>query len=83
MKNGAHFEPLCHKLLEHHPEGRVVFEEVAGIDLEIVNKLVHEIVARVELPEPYALTDRRAEHIYAILKLGMERIENILRETKK
>ena len=83
MKHGAHFEPLCHKLLESFPEGRAVFEQVAGIDLEPVRRLVHEIVARVELPEPYALTDRRAEHIYAILEIGMERIENILRGTQR
>ena len=83
MKNGAHFEPLCHKLLDHFPEGYTVFEEVAGIDLEHVRKLVHEIVAHVELPEPFALTDRRAEHICAILDIGMDRIENILRETHR
>ena len=65
------------------PEGYTVFEEVAGIALEHVRRLVHEIVARVELPEPYALTDRRAEHICAILEIGMERIENILRETHR
>lgn len=83
MKNGAHFEPLCHKLLGSYPEGRAVFEEVAGIDLKAVKRLAQEIVARVELPKPYALTDRRTEHIYAILEIGMERIESILRETKK
>ena len=83
MKKGAHFEPLCHKLLEYFPQGRAVFEEVAVIDLEIVNKLLHEIVARAELPKPYALTNRRAEHICAILEIGMKRIKNILRETKK
>ncbi len=83
MKKGAHFEPLCYKLLEHYPDGRVVFEEVAGIDLRAVKRLVQEIVTRVELPKPYALTDRRAEHVCAILEIGMERIRNILRETKK
>ena len=83
MKKGAHFEPLCHKLLELFPKGRAAFEEVADIDLETVRRLVHEIVSRVELPKPYALTDRRAEHIYAILEIGMKRIEDILRETKK
>lgn len=82
MRHGAHFEPLCRKLLENYPEGRAVFEQVASIDLEAVKKLAHEIVARVELRKPYALTDRRAEHIYAILEIGMQRIKNILRETK-
>ena len=83
MKNGAHFEPLCHKLLNRFLQGRAIFEEVAGIDLEPVKKLVHGIVVGIELPEPFALTDRRAEHICAILEIGMERIKNILRETKK
>ena len=83
MRHGTHFEPLCHKLLESYPEGRAAFEDVGDIDLEAVKKLVQEIVARVNLPKPYALTDRRAEHIHAILEIGMQRIEDILRETKK
>ena len=79
-KQGASYEPLCRKLLTSFPEGRVFFEAVAAVDLRPVRALTEEIINRVQLQEPYAMTNRRAEHICAILHLGLERIRSILRE---
>ena len=78
MKHGALFEPLCRRLLDCFPESHAAFEQAAGIDLEAVRILTREIIARVDLPKPYALTCRRAEHICGILEIGMQRIRNIL-----
>lgn len=77
---GALFEPLCHKLLDTYPEGRTAFEHAASIDLEAVKALTREIIRHIELPESYALTEKRAAHIHAVLQIGMERIRNILCE---
>ena len=79
-KQRASYESLCRKLLSCFPEGRAIFEQVACIDVGAVRTLTHEIVDRVKLPEPYAMTGRRAEHICAILQMGMERIRSIIRE---
>ena len=79
-KQGAFFEPLCHKLLDAYPEGRAAFEHAAGIDLETVRVLTQEIIRHVKLPASHALTYRRAAHIQAVLQIGLERIRNILRE---
>ena len=77
-KHGAFFKPLCHKLLDEYPEGRSAFEHAAGIDLEAVRVLTHDIIRRIKLPEGHALTERRAAHIQSVLQIGMERIRNIL-----
>ena len=79
-KNGALFEPLCRKLLDTYPEGRAAFERAVEIDLEAVRALTHNIIQRVDLPGNYALTEKRAVHIHAVLQIGRQRIQNILRE---
>ena len=81
-KQGAIFKPLCHRLLDEYPEGRAAFEHAAGIDLETIRLLTREIISHVRLPESYALTERRAAHIQAVLQIGLERIRNILRERR-
>ena len=78
-KRGALFEELCRRLLICFPEGRGIFEQVASIDLDAVRTLTEEFVNRAQLPAPYGITARRAEHICATLQIGMQRISNVLR----
>ena len=79
-KDGATFETLCNKLLDTYPEGRAAFERAADIDLEVVRALTHNIIQGVNLPGNYALTEKRAAHIHAVLQIGVQRLQNILRE---
>ena len=79
-KHGATFESLCHKLLATYPEGRVAFEQVASTNLEAVSILMNDIIRDIKLPEGYALTERRAQHMQAVLQIGMDRIRKILQE---
>ena len=79
-KNGATFEPFCHKLLDPYPDGREALEHAANTDLEAVRTLTHDIICRIGLPEGRALTERRAEHMQAVLQIGMELIKKILRQ---
>ena len=78
-KHGALFVPLCHKLLETYPEGRAAFERAVSIDLEAVRTLMGRIIQHANLPGSFALTEKRAAHIHAVLKIGIQRIKNILR----
>ena len=79
-KHGATFEHLCHKLLDAYPDGREAFELAANTDLESVEVLMQDIIRRIELPNGHALTERRAEHMKAVLQIGMDRIWKILKE---
>ena len=76
--HGAPLVALARRFLEVHPAGRAAFEEAAAIDLERVRALLEEIRERVPLRAPYALTDERARHMLAILRLGLDRIACIL-----
>lgn len=78
--DGARFIVLCRRLLEVHPAGRTAFEQVAAIDLDRVRSVIEDIIDRAPLPPPHALTDRRAEHMLAVLRLGLERIRSILHQ---
>ena len=79
-KNGAAFEHLCHKLLDAYPDRRETFEHAASTNLESVEVLMQNVIRRIELPNGHALTERRAEHMQAVLQIGMDRIWKILRE---
>ena len=79
-KNGAAFEPLCHKLFDAYPEGRAAFEHAANANLGAVGILMQNIIRRIEFPDGHALAERRAEHMQAVLQIGMERIKKILRK---
>ena len=78
--DGAPFTVLSRRLLEVHPAGRTAFEQVAAVDLGRVESVIENIVARAPLPPPHALTEQRAEHMLAVLRLGLERIRSILRQ---
>ena len=41
---------------------------------------MQDIIRHSELPEGHALTERRAEHMQAVLQIGMERIKKVLRK---
>ena len=79
-KHGAAFEHLCHKLLDANPDRREAFEHAASTNLESVEVLMQNVIRRIELPNGHALTERRAEHMQAVLQIGMDRIWKILRE---
>ena len=81
-KRGATFESLCHRLLDAYPEGRAAFEHAANADIEAVRILTHDIIRRIELPEGHGLTERRAQHMQVVLKIGVDRLTNILRKKR-
>lgn len=76
---GSLFEDLCVQFLEHYPEGRRWFDEAAAADIEAARDLMVVIGNKVECEEQYLLSQRRQQHICAMLQLGAERIKNVLR----
>jgi len=73
---GGPFCEVAKAWLEIYPAARPIFEQVADVDLTPVKGLLSDCCANfVDLKE-FALTERRAEHMYAILCLGRERIRN-------
>lgn len=78
-KSGAPFEAISSALLSAYPSGRRRFEAIAELNIEPVQELMAKIGRDVDIAEPYRLSERRQRHIYAILKIGQERIRNILR----
>lgn len=78
-KSGAPYEAISAALLNVYPPGRRRFEAIADLNLEPVQELMDEIGRLPQIREPYGLSERRQHHIYAILKVGRERIRNILR----
>jgi hypothetical protein len=77
-RHGAAFEEICSSFLKVFPEGRSFFEAAEAVDLDRVVHLMCDLQHSMPLPTPYLLSERRKQHIYAILQLGVERIRNTL-----
>jgi hypothetical protein len=77
-KKGSHFGSVCSGILEIHPDGKRWFEVVEALDINKIADLMVRIGTETDLPEPYLLTERRQQHIYAMLQIGLERIRNAL-----
>jgi len=77
-KDGGLFEDVCEKFLAGYPEGRRWFEVAEGVDIEAVCDLMASISRTSDLAEPYFLSERRQQHICAMLQIGAERIRNVL-----
>ncbi|MBC6442751.1 MAG: HipA domain-containing protein [Rhodobacteraceae bacterium] len=77
-KCGGTFEDVCIAFPRHYPEGRHRFERAKGVDIDAVGHLMNTIAERIPLPDPYSLSERRRQHIYAMLQIGVERIRNVL-----
>lgn len=80
-KKGSDFASVCCGILEIHPDGWGFFEQVEALDIDRVAELMVKIKAETALPDPYGLTERRQQHIYAMLQIGMERIKNTLHQS--
>lgn len=79
-KKGSPFEEICCKFLDDHPEGLKRFQEVASLDLTAVSELMQRLGELSPLPNHFILSERRQQHICAMLQIGLERIRNIVRD---
>lgn len=77
-KRGGKFEDVCIAFLQHYPGGKHWFEAAEGVDIDAVCRLMDSISERMSLSEPHSLSERRRQHIYAMLQIGVERIRNVL-----
>ena len=77
-QRGGKFEDVCVAFLRHYPDGKRWFEATEGVNIDAVCRVMAAISERTCLSEPYALSERRRQHIYAMLQIGMERIRNVL-----
>lgn len=75
-KQGGKFCDIANAWLARHPEARPIFEEVADLDIATVENFLWVCSANFVDLADFALTDRRIEHMYAILHEGRERIRN-------
>lgn len=78
-KTGATFEAISLAFLQHFPEGRVFFEKAETVALCSVEDLLTDLKS-MNVGDPYSLTDKRCDHLMAMLRFGRERIRNILRK---
>lgn len=74
-KFGTPFIQLCNTYLEKHPKEAHVFEKAMKIDLSKARGLLDTLI-KLEFPlKDNDLANRRADHIYAILLAGQQRIK--------
>ena len=78
-KRGSLFEEVCGEFLKCYPQGRYRFEEAERLNIEAVGELMDAIGEQNCFSSPYRLTTNRQKHIFAMLRIGKERIRNILR----
>lgn len=77
-KRGGKFEDVSIAYLQHYSDGRHWFEAAEAVDIDAVCRLMDSVSASMALPEPHSLSERRRQHIYAMLQMGVERIRNVL-----
>ena len=77
-KRGSLFEEVCGEFLKCYPAGRRKFEEAEALNIEDVGKLMDMIMGQNCFCSPYRLTQYRQKHIFAMLRIGKERIRNVL-----
>jgi hypothetical protein len=77
-KHGGLFEDVCVEFLRIYPEGRSRFEAAGAVDIEAVCVLMDSIANRIQVDDDYFLSERRRQHICAMLQIGVERTKNIL-----
>lgn len=75
-KRGGKFCEVASSWLAMHPNAKPAFEQVADIDLATVKEILALCSANFVDLADFALTERRTEHMYAILCEGRERIRN-------
>jgi len=78
-KRGGGFEDVSVAFLKLYPDGRPLFEDAAGIDLDKVLQLMDDISVSLPLDPPHDLSQMRRQHICAMLQIGAERIKNVLK----
>ena len=77
-KRGSLFEAVSAEFLKCYTQGRRRFEEAERLNIEAVGNLMGTIGGQSGFNSPYHLTTNRRKHIFAMLRIGKERIRNIL-----
>ncbi|SLN39102.1 hypothetical protein ROA7450_01857 [Roseovarius albus] len=77
-KRGGFFEDVSKKFLSIYPDGRHWFESAGAIEITAVCHLMDSISVNSGIEEPYFLSEKRRQHIYNMLNIGVERIKNTL-----
>lgn len=78
-KHGGLFVDVCSEFLRLAPGGRHWFEQVEAVDIDKICDLMDSISTDLPLDEAYFLSEKRQQHICAMLQIGRERIRNALR----